>query len=60
MSLLELKLTVLEDYCKKNEDRWHSEYIREHWKFELFLKPLKNKELIKGKLPLVHRVDTKI
>lgn len=60
MSLLELKLTILEDYCKKNENRWHSEYIKEHWKFEPKLKPLKNKELIKGKLPLVHRVGKKI
>jgi len=34
MSLLELKLTLLEDYCKRNEDRWLSEYIREHWKFD--------------------------
>ena len=59
MSLLELKLTILEDYCKKNEDRWHCEYIREHWKFESILKPLKNKELIKGKLPLIHGVSKK-
>lgn len=35
MSLIELKLTILEDYCKKNEDRWHSEYIKEHWKLDM-------------------------
>ena len=35
MSLLELKLTLLEDYCKKNEMRWLCEYIRENWKLDL-------------------------
>jgi hypothetical protein len=34
MSLVELKLTLLEDYCKKNEDRWNREYINSHWKFD--------------------------
>ena len=34
MSLLELKLTKLEDYCKKNENRWFTEYIDANWKFE--------------------------
>ena len=35
MSLLELKLTILEDCIEKNKDRWDSEYIREHWKFDI-------------------------
>ena len=35
MSLLELKLTLLEDVLIKNKDRWDSEYIREHWKLDL-------------------------
>ena len=54
MSLLELKLTILEDCIKRNENRWQSEYIREHWKFEPFLETLKTKDL----LPLSHRVGT--
>ena len=35
MSLLELKLTLLEDYCKKNEMRWLCEYIDANWKLDL-------------------------
>jgi len=35
MSLLELKLTILENYCKENEDRWRREYIDANWKFDL-------------------------
>lgn len=33
MSLLELKLTILEDVLKRNEDRWKTEYIRANWPF---------------------------
>ena len=46
MSLLELKLTLIEDYCKKNEDRWRREYIRANWPFESFLKSLQTKALV--------------
>ena len=34
MSLLELKLTVLEDSLKKYEDKWRRDYINYHWKFD--------------------------
>ena len=50
MSLLELKLTLLQDSLKKNEDRWRREYIEANWKFEPFLKPLETK----GKMPVAH------
>ena len=35
MSLLELKLTLLEDVIEKMGNKWESEYISEHWKIEL-------------------------
>ena len=35
MSLIELKLTVLEDYCKRNEQKWFTEYINANWKLDL-------------------------
>jgi len=53
MSLLELKLTLLEDVLKKNEDRWRNEYVRANWPFEPFLKLLETKALVS----LTHRVD---
>lgn len=34
MSLIELKLTILEDYCIKNEQRGLTEYIDANWKVE--------------------------
>lgn len=43
MSLLELKLTGLEDCLKKNEDRWRNEYIRANWPFEPKIETLINK-----------------
>lgn len=43
LSLLELKLTLLEDYCKKNEDKWRNEYIRANFPFEPKIETLINK-----------------
>lgn len=43
MSLLELKLTLLEDVLKKNEDKWRNEYIRANWPFEPKIETLINK-----------------
>jgi len=43
LSLIELKLTLLEDVLKKNEDKWRNEYIRANWPFEPFLESLQTK-----------------
>ena len=56
MSLLELKLTILEDSLRKHEDRWRSEYIRANWPFGPFLKALETK----GKMPTLHGVGTRM
>ena len=37
MSLIELKLTVLEDYCKRNEQRWFTEYVNANWRLDLYI-----------------------
>jgi len=56
MSLLELKLTLLEDVLEKNEDRWRNGYIRANWPFEPFLELLRTK----GKMPVPHRADIRM
>jgi len=46
LSLIELKLTLLEDVLKKNEDKWRNEYIREHWKFVSPVQNVSHEEIL--------------